>query len=705
MSLTVPTAGTTGGRAAEVRYEVPETGNVIAAFGERVKQLGDRLEGERLDVEMGRAQIDMTRDLNQLRLKYEQMGDPAAIEKGWAADVAALKGSYQVDPKIRDRWELGFDDLADRHAFALGQNVVAIRRSQSAANQIEYGAVMAQSAASSDPGTRATLYAQNDERLDAMVARGEKTPEEAAAEKLAARQNGDFDALTYDLGRDPEAVREGLANGAYANLTPDQRARGEAALGAADEKARVQAEKQTADTLAGLKTSLTEGIKLVKDGKLSTAEALLDNPAVRPLIEAEFPELVGAMRGAIGLRKNKVYLGRMTRAQLEATAKQWSGSSFSADYQADGLRAIEARLAEVKAAERTDPVALWKGSDMGLSEIDLSTPETMRAGLQQRAVDVGRLAKSGHLTGQLFLDKEEAAAIRDLASVNRAPAARLQLAMDLQDSLGADGGDVVLQLTGDEVLAGVASMMGSGAGNSVLARQILAGQRIAAENGLPLPSEGAWREIINAQFGDLFADGTVDGQGDENSDLRMLGAMAFGLYVQRKGAAADLSADALDATALEQAFHEVAGGTGTFNSRGILLAGDATGGIQTVNGHKTILPPGMTAAEIENGLADLSTFGLFGRADPLKTDDVWRSISASGNVPRLQGEPIDKATFDDLALRPASDEAGYNLVWFNPGTQQMEALQGDDGRAFLLDVDKVINFDLGSIWRPEGGGP
>lgn len=690
MSLTVPTAGLTAGRAAEVRYEAPETGNVIAAFGQRVKQLGDRLETDRLDVEASRLQLDMTRDLNQLRLKYEQMGDPEAIDQGWARDIAAIRDGYlngqtetgrpRVDPKLRDRWSLMFDDLAEKHAFAIGTNVAAIRRSQRVANVVEYEATVAQAAANADPATRGTLYEQLDRTYDGLVASGDWSPEQAAEAKLKSRQNGDFNAFYNDLLKNAEGAAAMLSAGAYAEMSPEDGARAKTLLASASERARLAGDKVRADAMAVVKADLSDGIKLARQGLTSAAEGLIGKPE----ITAEFPELMEEFRGMVALRNAGVVIQSMTLDQLRAVEVDWAKETFAREWQAEGLKAVRTRIAEVTEKGRADPVALWKGSDaLGLQDIDFATPETMVAGLAQRATDIKRLTESGHLKpGNLPLDADEAAHIRDMLAVEKDPAARIDTALALIGSLGRDPAARVIN---DETLSGVASMLSSGAGNKVMARQILAGQRIAAEKGLPLPSEGSWKEVVGANFGSLFADGTIDGLGDENPALRQLGSMAFGLYTYRRGQNADMAAETLDQDLLMQSFHEVAGGTGTFGTSG------STGGVGIVKDGFVFLPPGVSGEAVEGALMYVRQSALFaGNAADVDADDTWRRISASANVPRAGGQPVDLDTFERLRLREAGN-GRYNLIWTD-GTGRSVRLDGDDGKAYVLDLYALLDL-------------
>lgn len=702
MSLTVPEAGLTAGRAAQPQYEAPRTGEAIAGFGEAIKGLGDRIEKQRLDLEWGRAQLDMTRDLNNLRLKYEQMGDPEAIDKGWATDVAALKQSYltgktdaggaRIDAKIAPEFDLAFDDLAQKHAFALGTNVIALRHSQGRAIRADYSATVAQTAATADPATAETVYAQSDKDLQERVARGEMTPEQAQSESLSLRQNGDFDRATRQLQSNPEGLRTDLEAGAYKYLTPGDRARLDAGLATAAERAVKATEKVQADDLAAKKGLLQDALAVVRAGRVSPAEGLADDPA----LAAAFPDLVRQLKGAAQLRAAKVPVMQMTLPQLDDAIASWEGQTFAHPDQMDGLDMLQRRRSEVLEGARKDPVALWKSADMGVGNIDFSSGDALAASLAQRATDIGRLAKGGYLKGDRVLDTEEAAQLKDMAGLDHSPEDRLGLAMTLQGAFGAQMPGIVTSVTGDETLGGVASMLAAGDGNQVLARQILAGQRLIADKGLPMPSDPKMKAAFNDSFGAMFGDGTGSNGGDESSAQGQIRSMTFALYAYRIGKGGVIDPETLDTDAMAQAAHEVMGGTGKVGSS------DATGGVQMVGGEMTFLPTGMKASEAEDGLSwlrDQISLGAnpalraYGQGRLLKPEVALRVISVGNNVPAVgpDRQQLDITTLQGLSLRLIGGNR-YSLVLHDNQSGDVQAVYGDDGKPYEVDIDKLMHW-------------
>ena len=168
--LTVPRAPVTVGRTATIRHESPGTGELAAAFGNRLLAFGTALEADRLDREMARLKVDMTRDLGELRLQVEDMGDPDAAGAAWDAGVASIRKNYltgtgengrpRVDKKNEGNFGLAFDDLTNTHALAIGRRGLALRQSQRAATYYDYGNVAAAQAVTADPETQAQMIAR-----------------------------------------------------------------------------------------------------------------------------------------------------------------------------------------------------------------------------------------------------------------------------------------------------------------------------------------------------------------------------------------------------------------------------------------------------------------------------------------------------------------------------------------------------------------
>lgn len=511
MSLTVPTAGTTGGRAAEVRYEAPDTGNVIAAFGERVKQMGDRLEADRLDLESGRLQLDMTRDLNQLRLKYEQMGDPAAIEQGWAADIAKLKADYatgqteqgrpRVDPKLADRFGLMFDDLAERHAFAIGANVVALRQSERLATHIAYTAEATAAAATADPATAETIKAQFNERLAELVKRGLYTPDRAATEALNFAQGSDFDRGMWLAQNDPEGLREALDNGLLPDLAPDQTARLEGAYTATVEK-RAQADKAAAaEAKAVWKSKLTDGLAIIEKGGRWADEWMLSDPDV----QATLPDEVSQARGLQAFQAEGKNIDRLSLADLQALRAEIAAQPVDKAWQAERLTYVDARIAKVQEATGKDPSAFWQGQAPDLlPPLDLSAPETAAKSLAGRIARTDHLVETGHMPTAAYLSEADKAQLTTALSAKTDAETRLQWTQALLSGGGANAAALAASAGASPTVRQAMDLLADGADPATVL-PMLRGETKLGLKVASGPAAAQMQALVNEATGGAFA--------------------------------------------------------------------------------------------------------------------------------------------------------------------------------------------------------
>lgn len=691
MTLTVPRAGTDAGRAARPVFDEPQTGNVIQAFGDQMAQIGDRLETDRLDREMRRLQVDMTKDLNDLRLQAEEIGDPDELDQFWSSGVQGLKQRYLtgtrdngraiVDPKHAEDWELGFDDLANRHGFAIGQNALALRQSQRIGTHIEYRNVVSQQMATTDAATAEELARQYDASLADLEARGIISPEERAADSLAIRAAGDVARLTRiitDPDGGPEAALAIIAEGGlsasaeditklelYANRTIAER----------DKEIAREAEVARKDWEKATEGELREGIAIEGAGGLSAQRKLLEDPVVR---EA-FPDLVAEFEGNLALQEDGKLLPKMTLAELRALRDDVSGTEVNRKYQTQMLAAVDAQIERSEKGWREDPVGFALENGLLKGDLDFASGTTLATTLARRQSGVALLVEEGHIDTPVYLTPSERERLRESTSVEVDPVTRLEAGRAVVAALGGTDPAAVEDILEDPVLTGVSMMRGARIGTDTLARQILEGQRIAASKDVREPPLATWRQAFFGEFDGLFADGVVEGLGDETGARNQLMSMAWGYYLYNARGDEEFNDGKLKPEALRQAFHTVAGGTGAYDSR------NATGGVQSIRGRATFLPPGVRGRDVDaklNGIQIEINFGQMG-------SDDWKAISATGGVPRVGRAGMDASTWSRLQLRAAGGTA-YHMVWQDPDTGGFSSVWGDDGRPFLLDLGKLM---------------
>jgi hypothetical protein len=690
MTLTVPFAGTDAGRAARPVNEAPQTGNVIAAFGNQLKQVGDRLENDRLDREMGRLQVDMTKDLNDLRLQAESIGDPDQLDSFWQNGIAQLKQSYQtgqteagrprVDPKIRDKWELGFDDLANRHAFAIGQNSLALRQSQRLATFADYEHVAGQQAALTDPGTRDQLYATYDEQVDGLQAKGLLSPEAAAAKKRDFRANTESANITALITEDPQAVLDGIEMGAWPGLDAQAQAswtnKATNAIAAQDKEDERAAEVAAKDQAEKVKGRLTDTIAILGKGRASTDEALLDNPEVA----AQFPDLVAQARGAQALRDSGQAIEQMSPPELEALAAQMEKSPVTKKWQTEALDVVHGRLETAKKELDRDPITYAQSVGLPVPPLDLTSADTMAEGLAARATFGGWMREKGYTATAPVLSLDEQSALKAMVDPkgNTPPADRARIAGVLADASPA----LLASVAPDPAFAHVGGFLAAG-GNQALATEVMKGEENIARGTVIMPPEKDRAAPFFASIGGLFDELPAGGGRAREATMKTADA----LYAARNGL--DASGQ-IDAEAYAQATHEAMGGTGTYGSR------EATGGIQDINGHVTFMPMGLSARRTDLGLrtltdalADVPVAGGAAKPRFAAAEGAVRAASESGNLPVINGQYL---TADDWgAMQFIAVGNDRYVLARREGGALVRALDAKTGQEFHLSLSRLVS--------------
>lgn len=691
MSLTVPFAGTDAGRAARPISEAPDTGNVIAAFGQQIAQVGARLEADRLDREMGRLQVDMTKDLNDLRLQAEQIGDPDQLDAFWAKGVAGLKQQYltgqtdagrpRVDQKLRDKWELGFDDLANRHAFAIGQNSLALRQSQRVATFADYELVAGQQAAATDPGTRDQLFAIYDEQVDGLQAQGILSPEEAAAKKRDFRSNTENANLTALIAEDPQAVLDGLDAGIWPGLDAQGQAswtnKAKNAI-AAQEKEDLRAAEVAAKAAADqTKGRLTDMIAVLGKGRASADEALLDNPDVAE----QFPDLVAQARGAQALRDSGQSIEQMSPPELEQLAADLASKKVTKKWETEALDVVNARLDTARKELDRDPIAYAQSVGLPVPPLDLTDADTMAAGLNARASFGGWLQQRGYTSAVPMLTLDEQAALKAAIDPkgNTSPEERARIAGVLARTSPA----LLASVAPDPAFAHVGGFLAYG-GNQALATEVMKGEEMIARGTIVMPPEKDRAAPFFATIGGLFDELPTGGGRAREAVFKTADA----LYAARNGL--DASGQ-IDEEAYAQATHEAMGGTGTYGSR------DATGGIQDVNGHSTFMPMGLSARRTQTAL-DLLTEAqadapVFGGAPKPRAEAAYRLIGAasdSGQLPVVNGSFLTADDWENVQFIAVGNDR-YTLA-LRQGSALVRAVDPKTGEEYHLSLSRLVSL-------------
>ncbi|KHQ50276.1 hypothetical protein [Mameliella alba] len=622
--LTVPKAPNSAGRVARApnlsSLASSALGEGIEDLGKTMLDVGTTLENDRLDREMQRHEVDLARDVNDLRLEIEQIGDPDAADAAWQNGVKGLRARYEapdedgrprVDPKNSERFGLAFDSLTDSVSYSLGRRSLGLRQSQREANWISYAHEATVAASTADPRQRDELIAMGDRQIAAMLAAGAIDPAEAEKRRLGLRADVSNARAIQAISDDPDAFIAELDGGGFTGLEADTRARyrtqAERAIEArAKEEAREleraaeAREKEVGDRLKSMTEIMLAGREAVDEKFLATPEA-----QAHPL----FAETMAARQ----LREDGVDLKSMTPSQIDALIAGERTKKLKEPYQLKKLELLEDALAAHEKGYETDPIGYRQ--DLGLQvtdlpELDPADTSRFSRALEFRFLNAEQLVKEGFTRDIRMLSNAERDELNARAGVDADPAERLALAKAI---IGSDPGaaDHVIGQVEDPVFAHVAGLLEDG-GSDRVAQDILRGQRIIAEKTVIMPPEAERKDEAYLVLRGYFA-GVPASEDIEASVL----AAADALYASRvRQQAPDQDVDGAE---YRRAVHEVLGGT--------IDGRDKRGGLQDIRGAMTLLPAGVKARQVEDALGELSTnlSGARTPADPQGYSDMIAS--------------------------------------------------------------------------------
>lgn len=523
MTLTVPTSRADPGRAARPDLSpAPDTAGAVAEFGQTMLRLGTGLENDRLDREFKRAQVDLTRDLNDLRLQVEQIGDPDQADAAWTRGVNDLRTAYldeqadgtrRIDPRNADRFGLAYDDLANRHAFSLGARNLARRQSERVATFDRYAFEATRAAATSDPDTRAEMLANGDEQIAGLLAAGIVDAEGAEKMRQDLRTEMASAAAIEVLNADPADYLEREEAGEFDGLTPAARARtrkaAQDALVQQAELARKHAETSEMTARKELRTDLNRISSLSDTTRLGPQDLeLLESPFVEDMALAD-EDVALALRRArarVSLDSNKTAYAAMTTAELQGEIEAERARTVAHPFQEERLALLEDLLETTQTALSTDPLGHMGTLGHAVPDLPLDQGETaFRAGLARRAAFGAGMVKLGYTDKPPLLRPDERRALKQSLAPEADPAERAGMIAGLVDELGPDQGPaLVRQITGDRATHHAAFLIGAGAPPEAV-DDLITGQRRIADGTATRPSRNAFREAFVDRTGGRFA--------------------------------------------------------------------------------------------------------------------------------------------------------------------------------------------------------
>lgn len=712
MTLTVPKAGSDGGRSARVRIEEPQGGAMLAQFGDQMRAVGEALENDYLSREAQRFQTDLTAEMNNLRLEVMEIGDPDQAEAAWRQGSRALRQSYlegqtedgrpRVSPKNVEKFGLIFDELHNRNAFSLGKQTLGARQAQQEATFIRYAQTATQQGATADPDMRATLLGQGYEQIDQMVAAGVIDAAEGERRKLGLTQDMDNARAIEMVASDPDGFLASSGAGDFAGLPADVQARyrvqaqgnidrAASAAQTAAEKAAKEQDKVVGERLQAIIDVRDGGLKSVDERWLASEEA------------KNHPDHPKAM-AKLSLSNEQPRLQQMTPAELRASIAGEENRPVKHKYQTERVQLLKDRLKVAETELSKDAVAYVR--DIGLfvpdlPEFDPSDPAAYAKGLQARVKMSDDLVEKGFVRDPVYLDETELEALKDVAAIENDPSTRASLAYALTRSLPADSSVTVSDLINDPVMSHIGGLQAAG-GRATLATEVLRGQQVIEAGNVKLPPAADRTSAAHVALQGYFAD-EPEGEQTEAA-IRASADALYAARVRRSDPTADIDEDIY-----RQALHEVMGGTGKYGQT------NAKGGMQSVRGALTPLPMNTSADSVNRALAQLQ-FDMEGRKSPVydrmdaefaamaqaggalpprdfiggadaqaRADAIWQAASRSGGQPGINGEVIGPDALADMHLKAVGPDE-YRLM--HNGRTVADTLSG---LPFEFSLTEILN--------------
>lgn len=678
------------------------TGAVFAEFGARMAQVGQALEGERLDREMTRLRTGMTKDLGELRLQVEDMGDPDQAGAAWDQGTAQIKARYMdgadasgramVDPKLREDFGLAFDDLSATHSLAIGGRLMQMRQSQRMAQYYDYSNAVVSQAATTDPNTRDQLFADLDAQIDTRIARGDMTPEQGAVAKREARQSAENTSAITLMDQDPAGLVGMLDGGGLGNLDPETRARYRASAQGEVERRAVAAQKAAEAQQRELSTAwgqrLDDISSIAGSGQKSVDEVWLHSQPVADLAAQDpaFARRYGKAMAATALRNERPGISLATPAELNRAIEEERARPKVAAWDAERLPLLEAQRDKAIEGWRKDPMDFARKSGMQVPALDLSNVATVPAAIAQRVTFAGVLKDQGYTAEAAPLDKEEQTRLTAAIGGIKDAEQRATLVGQIAGAMIQRGGDPddIDALAKDPVQRWVAMSEANGSFTGALGGEILRGQEAIDAKTVKLPPAADRMGPTFDMLTDMFAG--VDG--GEAIQAQMMAA-ADALYAARVRGGDP--ADGINEEIYAQAMHEVLGGSGAYGTS------RQRGGVQEVNGRRAFLPDGVRGRDVTDALAGIASdlqpgraaYGMAGQnsrsSQADRADQVLPAI-AGGARPVINGRALSAEEWRNASITQVGPDEYALMLDYGGGMQA----QDETGEPFVFSLNRLL---------------
>jgi hypothetical protein len=703
MTLTVPRGGTIAGRSADVRIATPDTGGVLSELGNKMLEKGLAIKAEQQDRTSRRTLLDITREAGVARQEIEQTSDPDAIGPNWDQAMAGLREKYltdDLDPKVRDDLDLAFTELGDRHSLALGSRAIGLRQSQRDADWIDLRAAITTDASTADPDTVGAFIELGDASIASRLASGTISPDQAATERQALRQDISGARATAQIQRDPTGFLADADAGTYDGLGAQTlAARRVTAQNVLDQAAAAElrdADKALSDRTAAIGKRLTEMGGMMLDGAFLVDEADLTNPEV--MAHPLYPEV----RAAQELRGEMPGLKRMSPAELDRAIVVEETTPKTSKYQMERLKVLRQWRDQSGAGYSADAVVQQRTAGFAVSDLpafDPDAPDAFAAGLPARLANDTYMTGRKYTNTQAIFDNTQKADLKAVLDPRADAGPKLALIAAIVAGSGGMPDRVLSVLEADPATARAARLLMT-TRDQALVKGVLRGQQAIAQQTVNMPSARNILNVFDAVTGGVYRDAP-------KQHAEMLAA-ATALYASD---ATGINPDGFNSWVpgmddndavdlMTSAIQRVAGGAIDRNNTASI------GGIQQINENFVDLPFGIPAQDVQTAMDNLGR-QLTGRwFDPRL--DAWRSApdpnapptdpmrglaaaSLDGALPDLGDDPAK--FMDTTQLKRIGETDVYMLQYIDYRTGRLVNVPraGDpDGQPYMFRLPDLI---------------
>jgi hypothetical protein len=589
-------------------------------------------------------------------------------------------------------------DLGQRQALALGERNIALHQSQQTADWLETRADLTTTAATADPVTMETLLQEGYARIDAQVAAGLILPDKAVIEKQALEAEVMNARLITAIDQDPAAAKEALQAGTYDAIGPeakaqriataqaelDRRAAAAATAGEAEAKKRQDEIGNRLDTIGELTVA---GRKVADvDFVLNAPDEVKANP--------KYPRALARVK----LGQEIPNLDLMTPAQIDALIAAEKDRTIVEPWENERLPVLIEMRDKKATALATDPKAALAASGLPAPEIpafDPANPEAFAAALQESLSFDAFQRQKGYSDQSAIFTKAQKAELQAVLAPGAEAGPKVALLAAIQSATGGNAGEVLTALEADPVSRRALKVLGM-TQDPALTESILRGQQKLDGKTIVPPSRKEQILAFDAMTGGAFDDAPAVKAEIMEAALALYADSAAGIDGETTGSDGWI-ADGAAYELYQQSVQRLLGAQPDRNG------GLTVGGLQEINGGLTVLPVGVSVAQVESEWDAIGNRLAGGVWDTSRGQGEWVYAAPEGfQAPDAALKSAPTATARLAPFKAASVYGGVPDLGSNP-TQMWDMLT--PRRVGETDVYELVYEQNGRTYAvPEAGG-